>query len=209
MAVTRIRSTWRALGLCLVSLATLTHCGDGTQDSTNGSGGQANGSGGQAGDGPGTGGDSQGTGGSGTGGGSQTAGRWDADACALLDAEWLAENVSFEFGDSVWEERPGDTGACTWHNSSKFLNLRISLWSPEVYSLEERLSGEHANVEAEALSSPEGAVLWRDASNDSAWQVWLPVGPAVGHIVQDLLMISEEQLVAIAEEVSSRSSSIE
>jgi hypothetical protein len=212
MAIGLRQQIWQTLGLGIFSAVTVTHCGDSDESPTSGSG---NGTGGpmnpgeETGGAPSTGIGGSGASGSGTGGGSQSAGRWEADACALLDPEWLAENVSFEFGESVWEVRPGDVGECTWHNPSKFLNLKVSLWSPEVYSLEERLSGDHARVEAEALSSPAGAVLWRDASNGSAWQVWLPLGSAVGHLVQDLLMISEEQLVAIAEEVTSRASTIE
>lgn len=126
------------------------------------------------------------------------------DACALLDVDLLTSTVEFEFGESVWEEQPGRPGECAWFNESQVLTLRVSVWEPGVYDLDEQLADPASAATAEALAAPAGAVLWRDEATGSAWQVWLPAGDGVAHLVQDVLKLDDAALTALATTVAER-----
>ncbi|MGY6499944.1 MAG: hypothetical protein ACXIVQ_03460 [Acidimicrobiales bacterium] len=126
-------------------------------------------------------------------------------ACALLDADWLAENLSFEFGESVWEERPdaATVNRCRWFNDSKMLTLTVDLDDAARADLDGRRDDPTDGTTVEPLDSlAPGAFAVRDDFGERYFQVWVPLDGVALSVVVDVMQIeTDEEFVAIAAEV--------
>lgn len=138
------------------------------------------------------------------GGGSS---RLDAgvDACALLDADLLADEVEFEFGDSVWDE--GETeaaGACSWENPSKLVTVSVSVWKAEARPLDDLLTDVPDEHTAAEIPSPAGGIAWYNLDGDLIWKVHFPHGDNVVEVSQMPMSIGVDDLIGLAQEVEAR-----
>ena len=130
-------------------------------------------------------------------------------ACSLLDADWLADTLTFEFGESTWEERPDDTTAnrCRWFNDSQLMTLTVDLDDPDRADLDGRRSDPTDGTTVEPLDDlAPGAFAVRDDFGERYFQIWVPLDGAVMSVVADVMQIeTDDQFVAVAAEALANS----
>ncbi len=127
------------------------------------------------------------------------------DACDLLDPEFLAATVTFEFGDSVWEEQPdADPARCRWFNESTFLTLSVTVDTPERSAIDDRRVNPPSPGTNEDLDTIPGAFAVRDDFGERYYQAWIPVDGVVVSLIADVMQIDDDQFVAVAAEVHRR-----
>lgn len=128
------------------------------------------------------------------------------DACALLDVDFLAANVEFEFGVSEWAPMESTApGTCSWENPSKILTVSVYVHNADAFGTFDTvltdLPDEHT---AGTIPSPTDGVAWYNLDGDRIWKVYFPHGPHVVEVRQMPMMITIDDLVGIAEEVDTR-----
>lgn len=121
-------------------------------------------------------------------------------ACDAFEPEQLAELVTFEFGDSVWEERPDPTvdDRCEWFNESKLLSLTLGAFPEFTYDLatERDIEG----LEARDLGFADGAFASFDPFGETTYRVWAPLPDgSVMLLQQSVLQIDEATMATLAE----------
>jgi hypothetical protein len=130
----------------------------------------------------------------------------ESAACSLLDASWLTSNISFEFGDSVWEERPdtSNPNRCRWFNESKLLTLSVDIDTPAGSNIDDRRDNPPSTGTNHDLDFADGAFAVRDDFGERYYQAWMPVGEVVVSLVADVMHIDDAQFVAASREVYTR-----
>lgn len=127
------------------------------------------------------------------------------DACSLLDVAFLTSTVSFEFGESTWEEQPDpDPNRCRWFNDSKLLTVSVAIDTPDGAAFEDRRANPPSTGTNEDLDDIPGAFAVRDDFGERYYQAWMPADGAVVSLIVDVMQIDDDQFRAVASEVHRR-----